>query len=136
MPFQGRPDGLYFLKQASSHKGVDHYGILDIGNRIQHPEVDGIHPVVIHMTPPNLRIDWFQGTGAWTVLGVVADEAGAIQRMNSAFQCPDYHWFGNNCEHFARFVATGTRESKQVQAGAAVAGLALLAFLAIRDEQG
>jgi hypothetical protein len=27
----------------------------------------------------------------------------------------NYDLFGNNCEHFARFVASGTKESKQLQ---------------------
>lgn len=133
MSYQGLGEGLYFLKRPSREKGVDHYGILDVGNRIRHPEVDGCLPVLIHMTPPTLSIEWFEGAEVWTVLGRIEDEAKAIQRIHSASRNPAYHWFGNNCEHFARFVAMGTRESKQVQAGTAIAGLTLLTYMALRD---
>jgi len=35
-----------------------------------------------------------------------------MQRANSD---PTYNLFGNNCEHFARYVTTGIKESKQLQ---------------------
>ena len=132
MPYQQYPDGLYLLKQKSEAKGVEHYGILDIGNRINHPQVDGRHPVVIHQTPPSIKLDWLQNTGAWSVLGRIADENDARARMNAAFQDPTYNLFGHNCEHFARYVATGRHESTQLQAVGIVAGLAALAFYAGR----
>ena len=129
MPYQGFDDGLYLVAQKSEGKGVDHYGILDIGNRIRHFAIDGVNPVIIHQTPPTIRIDWFQNTGAWRVLGKVTDEPFAIQRLHAALANPNYDLFGNNCEHFARFVATGARVSTQIRAGVVVAGL--IAFVAI-----
>ena len=132
MPNQQYPDGLYLLKQKSEAKGVDHYGILDIGNRINHPRVDGRHPVVIHQTPPSIRLDWLQNTGAWSVLGRITDEEDAKSRMNTTFENPAYDLFGHNCEHFARYVATGQNESTQLQAVGVVAGLVALAFYANR----
>ncbi|GMV60124.1 MAG: hypothetical protein AMXMBFR72_32170 [Betaproteobacteria bacterium] len=133
MPYQGFQDGLYLVAQWCPEKGVDHYGILDIGNRIRHPQVDARHPVVIHQRPPEIAIDWFQNTGAWRVLGKVTDEAFAIQRMRAAFENPAYDLFGHNCEHFARFVATGIRESRQLQSVGVVAGLAVLSIFASRQ---
>jgi len=130
MPYQKYPDGLYLLKQKSAAKGVDHYGILDIGNRISHPQVDGRHPVVIHQTPPSIKIDWLQNSGVWEILGRITDEQDAITRMTSAFQSSNYNLFGHNCEHFARYVATGRHESTQLQAVGVVAGLAALVFYA------
>lgn len=130
MPYEGLEDGLYLVQQRSTAKGVDHYGILDVGNRLRNPNVDGRQqPVVIHQTPPALRINWLQDTGRWKLLGRITDQPHAIDRMNKAFQTPNYHLFGNNCEHFARYVATGVRESKQVQSGVFVAGLALLVYV-------
>jgi hypothetical protein len=133
MPYQGYPDGLYLVKQKSVEKGVDHYGILDIGNRIQHPQVDGINPVVIHQVVPTLRMDWFHMTGAWDVLGAITDEGMARQRLNEAGTRPNYNLFGNNCEHFARFIATGKHESTQLQAVGAAVGLAALAFVVLKN---
>ena len=131
MPYEGLEDGLYLVQQRSTAKGVDHYGILDVGNRLRNPNVAGRQqqPVVIHQTPPSLTMDWLQDTGAWKVLGRITDERDAIDRMNKASETPNYNLFGNNCEHFARYVATGLRESKQVQSGVFVAGLALLVYV-------
>jgi hypothetical protein len=130
MPYLQYPDGLYLLKQKAETKGVEHYGILDVGNRLGHPQVNGTHPVVIHQTPPTIKIDWLQNTGEWLILGRITNEGSAKERMSSAFQNPTYDLFGHNCEHFARYVATGRRESTQLQAAGIVAGLAALAFYA------
>lgn len=113
MPHQTLADGLYLLKQGSPEKGVDHYGILDIGNRLGRRHAS--EPVVIHQTPPAIRFDWLRDTGHWAVLGKVTDEAAALERIRIALMNPRYDLFGHNCEHFARFVATGRRESTQLQ---------------------
>lgn len=129
MPYQQLNDGLYLVRQKSAEKGVDHYGILDVGNRINHPQVIPIQPVVIHQRPPRIQADWLQNTGEWAVLGKITDEADAISRMHKAAENPNYDLFGHNCEHFARYVATGKRESTQVQVAVAIAGLVALAFV-------
>jgi hypothetical protein len=64
------------------------------------------------------------------MLGPVTDEQFALQRLKVAAANPDYDLFGNNCEHFARFVATGVRESTQLRAAVVVVGLAALTFFA------
>ena len=132
MPYQGLTDGLYLVMQRSPGKAVDHYGILDIGNRLAVGGADGINPVVVHQTPPGIKADWLQHTGEWRVLGRITDEPFAIARYRAALANPKYDLFGHNCEHFARFVATGVRESKQLQAAAVVAGLAALVMVASR----
>ena len=131
MPYQGYTDGLYLLKQPSTRKlGIDHYGIWDVGNRLQLQGSDWHHPTVIHQMPEGIQIDWFQNTGAWTNLGKVSDEEDALRRIQQAFADPSYRLFDNNCEHFARYVATGVKESTQVQAAGIVVGLAALVYLA------
>jgi hypothetical protein len=130
MPHQGFEDGLYLLKQKAPEKGVDHYGILDVGNRMQLPNVPEHEAVVVHQTPPKARADWLRQTGAWEVLGRVTDERFALARVRVALQTPNYNLFGNNCEHFARFIATGKRESTQVQGAVVMAGLAALTIAA------
>lgn len=130
MPCRELPDGLYLVKQRSPSKGVDHYGIVDIGNRLGY----GCLPAVIHQTPPGIRVDWLEGTGVWNVLGRIADEAGAIERIRWALRDPRYDVFGHNCEHFARFVATARRESTQLQGGLFMAGLIALVVWGARRE--
>jgi len=129
MPYQNLSDGLYLLRQKSQAKGVDHYGILDVGNRLAHPSVaPGMQPVVLHQTPPQIQVNWLQDTGTWDVLAKITDEKDALERLKRAASDPQYNLFGHNCEHFARYVATGKKESRQVQAAVAVAGLVALVF--------
>ena len=126
MPYEAFPDGLYLLAQNLDSKGLEHYGILDVGNRIGNPTIGGRRAVIIHQAPPALRVDWANLTGPWRVLGRIADEAAALFRLRIAAANPKYDLFGNNCEHFARFVATGKRESVQLQTAGVVAGLVAL----------
>jgi hypothetical protein len=134
MSYQGYPDGLYLVVQKSPTKGVDHYGILDIGNNLEVTGADGINPVIVHQCPPGIRADWLHDTGTWNVLGKITDERYAIERYKAALANPAYDLFGHNCEHFARFVATGVRESTQLQAAGVVAGLAALAVVALNSK--
>jgi hypothetical protein len=135
VPYQNLADGLYLVTQRSAAKGVDHYGILDVGNRLRVPGADGTNPVVVHQCPPGIRADWLQDTGAWEVLGRITDEPYAVARYHTALANPAYDLFGHNCEHFARFVATGVRESKQLQAAGWIAGLATLVIVASAEER-
>ncbi len=137
MPHYIRRPGLYLLVQKTQMKGVlvDHYGILDVGNRLKLPNVSWGRPVVIHQTPPQIRLDSLEDTGDWKVLGRITDEPLAISRINKALENSSYDLFGNNCEHFARYVATGRRESTQLQAMGLFAGLlAVIIFLAMSGE--
>lgn len=130
-------NGLYLIRQKCQVKGVlvDHYGILDIGNRLRLPVTNSL-PVVIHQTPPRIRTDWLDNTGQWDILGQITDEQLAIARINKALENDTYDLFGNNCEHFARFVAMGTRESTQLQAMGLFAGLlAVIVILAMSRER-
>jgi len=124
MPYQHLLDGLYLIKTYCTRKGVDHYGILDIGNRLGIPGINGVRPVVIHQTPPRIRFDWLEGK--WIVVGRITDEPMAVERVRIALQDPEYALFGNNCEDVARFIATGRKESTQVTTGLLIAGTAII----------
>jgi hypothetical protein len=136
MPYQGHADGLYLVARRSPEKGVDHYGIVDIGNRFRLVGADGINPVVVHQRPPAIAAEWLKnaGPGDWRVLGKIGDEVYAIERLRQAAANPGYNLFGNNCEHFARFIATGVRQSTQLQVAGIVAGLAALAVVVTNTE--
>jgi hypothetical protein len=137
MPNNIRRAGLYLMMQKTQMKGVlvDHYGILDVGNRLNLPNA-GYRPLVIHQTPPQIRLDRLEDTGEWKVLGKITDEHDAISRINKALENNAYDLFGNNCEHFARYVATGRRESMQLQAiGLLVGLLATVIILTMSSER-
>jgi len=121
--------------QRSAEKGVDHYGILDIGNRRGAP-LDGPDPVIMHQRPPRITANWLYETGTWRVLYKIPDEDAALERLRLALYDPTYAVLRHNCEHFARFVAFGVWESKQVQAGGwVVIGLITLAVMAPSEER-
>ena len=122
--------GLYWIVQQSPKKGVEHHAILDVGNRLRYRDVYPAYPIIIHQTPPSIRRDPFMGTGDWKVVMKVDDEPSAIRRLIHACSNPFYNTTGNNCEHFARYVATGKRESHQVQAVGFVGILIGLAWAA------
>jgi hypothetical protein len=130
MTYPPAANGLYLVKQFLPQKGVDHYGILDVGNRLRRPWVPTAdQPVVAHQTPLGLRLDRLEGTGKWEIVSSIVDEAGARARIGIAATTPNYDLFGNNCEHFARFVAVGERRSSQVLKAVGVAvGVAVLAW--------
>jgi len=130
MPYGNIDDGLYLIKQKSRIKPnlIEHYGILDIGNILNHPQNQIKEPLIIHQAYPTIRIDWLAHTGKWKIEGKVKNEFlnDAIDRIQKAVEDPYYNLFGNNCEHFARYVTSGKKESKQLQV---VGGIALTAIL-------
>ena len=134
MPYDNLEDGLYLLKQRSRFKIADHYGVLDVGNRLNIWLHGANHPVVVHQLPPAIALSWLQDTGDWEVIGQVSNEAEALIRMRAALTNPKYDLFGNNCEHFARFVTTGRFESTQLRTAAVIAGLAALVYASENSE--
>lgn len=55
MPYQNSDDGLYILRQDSEKNGMSthDYGLIDVGNLLEHSKSDGSHPIIIHQTPPS-----------------------------------------------------------------------------------
>lgn len=134
MPHLDLPHGLYWIFNDSPKKGVKHHAILDVGNRLGYPDVSGWNPVIVHQTPPVICREPLGDPNGWHLVGRIADERGAIQRIVEACANPLYAFISNNCEHFARYVATGVRESKQVQGAGVLAGIVALFFVALRAE--
>ena len=134
MPYHDCADGLYFAVQRSAAKGFDHYGIVDIGNRRRAPSVDNLHPVVLHQRPPGITADWLRDTGNWQLMHRIEDEAVALERLGIALTDPAYPALRHNCEHFARWVAFGVWESKQLQVVGWIASLSMLVITAFNDE--
>lgn len=124
------PPGLYWIVRQSQKKGVEHHAVLDVGNCIGYPDVYPTSPIIVHQTPPQIRRDPYYGTGDWKIVMAIEDHANAIHRLRVACANPFYNTAANNCEHFARYVATGVRESHQVRAVGFVGFLIGLAWVA------
>ena len=132
MPYQRIRAGLYLLKQSSGSKKVDHSAIMDVGNRSGRFPDSYFRPVVIHQSPPSIRVVWLDEFGDYDEIYRIEDEVGAAKRLNQALENPRYDLLGNNCEHFALYVATGRRQSPQLQGFAIGVGLVALAYAATR----
>jgi hypothetical protein len=60
------------------------------------------------------------------------DHAVTLKRAQNMVGLPfEYNFFTKNCEHFARWCATGTAESRQVNGATIAAGAALAATFAV-----
>lgn len=133
MPYQKWDDGLYLAKRSATAKFVDHYGVIDVGNRVGlvlAPRNTPL-PVLIHQSQAGIRSDWLEGN--WEIESKIVDESAARKRIQVALGTPDYDLFGNNCEHFARFIATGERASVQLRTATVIAGLAAVVWLATSE---
>jgi hypothetical protein len=122
--------GLYLVKRPKRSGFGEHWGVIDIGNRVplNHRYVSS--PRVIHQTREGILAESIPEMREWMFVGVIEDEAGAIQRIQQALKTPNYDVFGNNCEHFSSFVATGKKESKQVFFVIIMLGIAVFVSLA------
>jgi hypothetical protein len=124
------PDGIYMVWQRSARKGVDHYGVLDIGNQLGIAQADRVTPVVIHQSPPSISLDTVENSGPWYVVGQSGDYEQSRLAFWQACETPDYNLFTNNCEHFARSVVMGRHASSQIQ-NAVVTGAVVLAIVGL-----
>lgn len=106
-------DGILLLKRRVTDKAVDHLAV-GVGSRLASRLGLGVWwSVVVHLLPDGLKVEPWKSD--WEVLGRAQDEGQAFRRLVQASRQPRYRLLGNNCEHFARYVVTGKRESPQLQ---------------------
>jgi len=120
--------GVYLLKRWSREKGVDHYAVGLAGDSAG--KAGYWRDVAIQLLPGGLVAEVWSAAPGWEVLGKAQDESLALQRLHLEGGAR-YALVGFNCEHFARHVVNGRRESRQVQ-GVAVLGLLAALILASR----
>lgn len=146
MMHQAPQKGLYLARKwAGPMTPVFHWGIIDIGQCLggmslpaaaRHTLVllEGAEEApgtVVHRTPGELRYEPVSDLHRWKLLRRIEDEAGARARIAHALQDPAYNLVGNNCEHFARYIADGRKHSGQVMVGLmGLMGLGAAAFYA------
>lgn len=120
-------DGLYRIQQFDAQKGVEHSGIVDIGNCTGlAPVFFAAEPFVIHLPSSGFRIQALSETGSWKVIRRIKDQRTAIARVRKIHANPEeYSLLTNNCEHFVEFVENGVPKSPQLLKGLlTVAGIA------------
>jgi len=127
-------DGVYLIKRKSDYLAIEHYGVLVVGKPLGLLGYSNKSPLVFHLTDLGFQVDWLEIFGNPEVLGKVdsTQEMQAIKRLTFASNNLNRWHVGNNCEHFARFVAEGISQSTQVQTVGILGGLAL-ALYCLRD---
>lgn len=130
------PAGIYLVKTTSQllPDVLYHFGVLIAGNNLKKIGYSDSHPLVFHLTDKGFQIDWVETFGKPEILGKVdlVNESLTLQRLRYASLHLNRWQLGNDCEHFARFIAEGYKQSTQFQNIGVLSGLAL-AFLLLRD---
>jgi hypothetical protein len=108
--------GLYLIRQFQAQKGVEHSGILDVGNCAGLvPSMFASEPLVIHLPASGYAVQPFGETGTWSFVRRLGDQAGAVKRLRALHVDPgEYSAVTNNCEHFTAKVETGAPSSPQL----------------------
>ncbi|TGK88243.1 hypothetical protein EHQ23_05235 [Leptospira bourretii] len=132
------PKGVYLAIRPAEKMGglIDHYGVVEIGNVLGLVEYDVRYPIVYEKNAgEGLVVNYTDSR--WKIVSKVDDQFldKVKLRLNSAFQNPGYDLFGNNCEHFARYIVEGKSYSGQLQTAGVIAGLVGIIWLANRDSR-
>ena len=128
--------GTYLVKTTSQlfPNLLYHFGVMIVGRRLRELGYSDTYPLVFHLTNSGFQVDWVETFGKPEILGKVdsISEPQALDRLRFASQNMNLWYVGNDCEHFARYVAEGYKQSTQFQNIGVLSGLTL-AFLLLRD---
>jgi hypothetical protein len=116
-------EGVYLLKRWSREKGVDHYAVGLGGTATWRA---GYHRAsTVQLLPTGIHVELWTERDGWEILLRAGDAAAALARLGR-LSSQRYALLDSNCEHFAREVVTGVRESRQVQGAVLIGALAAL----------
>jgi hypothetical protein len=115
MFYQQQTQPLLWLVSQPASLGAKHYGVLVLENSFGLAEPGNAAPYVIHLNQNGIQAGWLEAMPPWALIEPIWDDLGAWARYQEVSQNPNYNLLSYNCEHFARYIATGARESKQVQ---------------------
>lgn len=128
-------EGIYLVKRKSVITPVmEHYGIAILGKYLNYFDSSWKEPKVIHKTNLGVHADSFHSFD-WEKVEKISNSTiyEVIMRTNLS-QYDVYNLLVNNCEHFARFVTTGKKESSQVQNAFGLGLISLITYLVLRDD--
>lgn len=127
-------NGIYLVKRKSTYAPFikEHYGVAIIGRYLRNFNPQWNKATVIHKTNLGVRRDNFNPF-EWEKVEKISEQniTDAVNRtgitMNDA-----YDLLSDNCEHFARFVTTGKKESTQVQNAVKLGIAGVIAYFLFR----
>ena len=129
--------GIYLVKTASETAPnlIDHFGVMIVGKYLKLLGYSDEIPLIFHLINTGPQVDWLEVFGKPEVLGKVSltQELPAIKRLRFAFNNLNRWYFSNNCEHFARYITEGYKQSIQLQNAAVLGSLVVVAFSWLRN---
>lgn len=118
-------EGIHLVKRrAVASKAAEHYGFAVVGDPVKYFSSPSSGSIVIHKTNIGIHPDPFDPFLWEKVKTLDGNVLAAVARAHHSYR-DAYNLFFDNCEHFARFVVTGIKESTQIQN---LAGLGLIGF--------
>lgn len=118
-------EGIYLVKRKSVYtSAIEHYGFAVIGKYLKGFDSSWDEPKVIHKTNLGVHADFFNPWDWEKVEKISEHNISQIILRTKISMFNTYDLLMDNCEHFARFAATGKKESSQVQNAVALIGLA------------
>ncbi len=127
-------EGIYLVKRKSVYTPViEHYGFAVVGKYLKYFDSSWNEPRVIHKTNIGIHADSFNLL-YWEKVEKISETniPQAIIRTRISVGNA-YNLLLDNCEHFARFVTTGKKESLQVQNVVGFGLIGWLAYLCLKD---
>lgn len=128
-------DGIFLVKRKSvKYTGVYHYGFVVSGKHLAYFDPSWKESKVIHKTNLGVHADTYL-VSDWEIVEKIRDNQIPFALFRTRLTLYDrYNLLSDNCEHFARFVTTGKKESSQVQSPVGLGILGVVTYLWLQDD--
>lgn len=125
-------DGIYQVKRKSDYPFMEHYGVVVSGRFLKNFGFSSYRTKVIHKTNVGVFADDYNYSD-WQIIKKIPENQIPLAIMRARVSIDNvYDLLIDNCEHFARFVTEGKKQSSQVQNFVVLGGIALTLIL-LRD---
>ena len=127
-------EGIFLVRRKSvKYIGVDHYGFVVSGKDLAYFDTSWKESRVIHKTNIGVHADTYF-VSEWEIVEKIRDDQIPFAIFRTRLTLNDrYKVLSGNCEHFARFVTTGKKESSQVQNVMALSVIGAVIYCATRE---
>ena len=127
-------EGVYLVKRKSVYFDKDHYGFAVVGKFLKYFDSSWDRPKVIHKTNLGVHADPFEPF-SWERIEKMSESDIRLAVLRTKISMNDaYDLLLDNCEHFARFVITGIKESSQIQNAVKLGIAGVTAYFLLKDD--
>ena len=128
-------EGIFLVKRISTAiPSKEHFGFVVSGKFLRSFDLSGYKAKVIHKVNTGVFQESYDPRN-WQVIHKMSQNEIPMAVLRAKLTLNDrYDLLSDNCEHFARFVTTGRKESLQVQSAIGWAAIGLATYLWFRDD--